>query len=397
MNSFLTPSIADFIKKHADDDVRKLALCKNSISGDELKFALQQIEGRQKAKQKLTSWASNENIIFPVKLSMEQCSSEQTAKYKQSIAGVGKLMADLTGGFGIDFFYISKNYQQAYYVEMNKELCEIARHNFDILDKGCEVCNTNANDFLTEHQNQTFDLLYIDPARRDANGRKTVAPSDCLPDLTQMQTILRNQSKKVIVKYSPMLDIQTAIKELDGISGIYVISVNNECKELLLIQDFLKKDSPIKVTCTNINKEVIEEFSFSYEEEKESPVEIASSIGNYIYEPNSSIMKAGAYRTITKEWSIKPLEINSHLYTSDNLIDGFQGRKFKVLGTCKLNKKDFGNQFPNINQANISVRNCPFKPDEIRKKLKLKEGGDFYIFATTLSDKSIVIIGCKKC
>ncbi len=395
--SFLTPSITAFVKKHANEDVRKLAFCKSDLTGDELKEALRQIEGRQKAKHKLPAWASNEDIVFPVQLSMEQCSSELTADYKKKIAGKGLLMADLTGGFGVDFAHIAQNFSEAQYVERNQELCQIARENFKVLGlTQAEIHNCDAEQFLTS-TNKHFDLIFIDPARRDENGRKTVAPSDCLPDLTQMQGILSEKASKVMVKYSPMLDINTALKELKNITTIYTISVNNECKELLLIQDFTTgKTEDVKVVCVDLKQGKTDEFTFLLENEKQISTPLATSIGSYIYEPNSSIMKAGAYKSIAKAWNISPLHANSHIYTSDELVKEVQGRAFEVLGTCKINKDDFNRTFNGIKQANISVRNCPLKPEDIRKKLKLKEGGDFYLFATTLSNNDMVLIGGRK-
>lgn len=396
--SFLTPSIVSFIKKHASDDVRKLALCKTELSGNELKIALQQIEGQQKAKQKLPSFAENENIVYPIHLSLEQCSSEATAIYKAGLVKDGELMADLTGGFGIDFSFISKHFKRADYVEINGDLCQIAQNNFKALGLGnWNVFNTDASSYLEQQTGRIFDLIFVDPARRDANGRKTVAPSDCLPDLTQLQDCFQKTAKKVMVKYSPMLDISTAIKELRNIERIYTISVGNECKELLLIQNFeAAQITDIEMVCVNIKPSGIDEFKTTLEQEKATTVTIAPEIGKYLYEPNSSIMKAGAFKSICHEWDVQPLQQNSHLYTSQLFNQAFQGRAFEVVATCKINANDFNKAFPNTKQANLTIRNCPLKQEDIRKKLKIKEGGDLYLFATTLINKEIVLIGCKK-
>lgn len=396
--SFLTPSIVNFVKKHVTDDVRKLALCKSELLGDDLKLALQQIEGIQKAKQKLPSFAENENIVYPVHLSLEQCSSEATANYKAGIVKDGELMADLTGGFGIDFSFISKHFKQADYVEINTELCEIAKNNFNALAlNNCNVFNEDAASYLSKQAGRTFDLIFVDPARRDANGRKTVAPSDCVPDLTLLQDTFSKTAKRVMVKYSPMLDISTAIKELRNIESIYTISVGNECKELLLIQNFEEERlTDIEMVCVNIKPTGVDEYKTTLNKEKEATITIAPSIGKYLYEPNSSIMKAGAFKSICDTWSVQPLQQNSHLYTSQEFKPEVQGRAFEVIATCKINPNDFNKTFPNTKQANLTIRNCPLKQEDIRKKLKIKEGGDLYLFATTLTNKEIVLIGCKK-
>ncbi|MCR5567885.1 MAG: class I SAM-dependent methyltransferase [Paludibacteraceae bacterium] len=396
--SFLTPSIVSFIKEHASDDVRKLALCKCDLSGNELKTALQQIEGLQKTKQKLPSWAANEKVVYPVHLSLEQCSSEATARFKAQLVTDGDIMADLTGGFGIDFTFISKHFKQADYVETNEALCKIAENNLHAFGlTNWQVFNTDAESYLKQHNGQRFDLLFVDPARRDANGRKTVAPSDCTPDLTLLQDVFRLSARKVMVKYSPMLDIGTAIKELRNIESIYTISVANECKELLIIQNF-EADvcSDIQISCVNIKPTTTDVFETSLNNEKEATVTIATSIGQFLYEPNSSIMKAGAFKSICKAWGIEPLQQNSHLYTSQTLKPEVQGRAFEVIGTCRINAADFNKTFPDTKKANLTIRNCPLRQEDIRKKLKIKEGGDLYLFATTLINKELVLIGCKK-
>lgn len=395
--SFLTPAVKSFIQKNANADVRKLAFCKSTLSSDELRLALQQIEGRQKASVKIPSWAKMDDIIYPVHLSLEQCSSEQTAKYKCSIVDEGKTMADLTGGFGIDFSFLSRKYEEAHYVELNAELCDIAEHNFNVFQfTNTTVHNTDAISFINEYKSPKLDLIFIDPARRDANGRKTVAPSDCLPDLTSIQQNISKITKKVLVKYSPMLDISTAIKELSNVKKIYIVSVNNECKELLLLQDFESSAIDTEIVCVDINKGITHECKSTFAKEKNENITIADKLGKYLYEPNSSIMKGGIFKSIANIWGVNPIQQNSHLYTSLELRTEFQGRIFEIVGTCKLNKEDFNRTFPNTKQANLTIRNCPIKQDDLRKKLKIKEGGDLYLFATTLINNELILIGCKK-
>lgn len=396
--SFLTPAVKEFVKNNTDADVRKLAFCKTGLSSTEMKTALQQIDGRQKAKGKLPTWAANEEIAYPAHLSLEQCSSEQTAAYKQSaLQEGGRMMADLTGGFGIDFAYLSSRFETAHYVELNADLCAIAENNFPTLGlNNAHIHNTDAESFLAAHKNEHFDLLFADPARRDANGRKTVAPSDCLPDLTRLQHQMAGMTRQTLVKYSPMLDIATALKELLNVRAIYVVSVNNECKELLLLQDFAQTADDVELVCADMKNGATNEFRTSLAKEKAAILPLANTLGRYLYEPNAAIMKAGAYKSIAAAWQVQALQQNSHLYTSEELRPDFQGRAFEITGTCKISRDDFQRVFPGTKQANITIRNCPLKQEDIRKKLKLKEGGDLYLFATTLMNKEMVIIGCKK-
>lgn len=393
----LSKEIKDFVQLHADEDPKKVALKYASCNID-LKRALQQIEGQQKARKKIPSWANNPDIIYPIGLSMEQCSSEETGQYKQDIISSGDSMVDLTGGFGIDFHFLSKKFGKAYYVEQNRELCDIAEDNFKALEMGnATIFHQTAEDFLAQN-NSSFDLVYIDPARRDANGKKTVIPSDCIPDLTSMLPQIAERCKRMLVKYSPMLDIAQAIEDFHKyIQAIHIVATNNECKELLLELNCEKNGfcEPV-IHCINICKSGRECFSFTYKEENERKTAYANGLGKYLYEPNSAIMKAGCHKSLAQVYEAKPLSPNSHLYTSDNLIDKFPGRSFRIIGACKFDKKEYQKNFGGANKANVSVRNCPTTPELIKKKLKISDGGTFYLFATTLSNKEVILIGCEK-
>ncbi|MBK5721955.1 SAM-dependent methyltransferase [Dysgonomonas sp. Marseille-P4677] len=388
----LSNQLINFIHLHEQDDIHSLALQAKQFPDIDIHIAIRQISGRRIAKEKIPSWYVNDRIIYPKHLSMEQCSSEQTARYKRSICK-GRAMVDLTGGFGVDCSFISSGFEEATYVEHQEELAELVAYNYTILEQEkIKVVSSDAIDYLTSMS--PVDLIYIDPARRDDTGRKTVLIEDCTPNILEIETLLEEKALQVMIKLSPMLDISLAVKSLKRVSDVYIISVGNECKELL----FIKKKSQEKTSyhCVNIHHEKLEQFTFYKEEEESIVLGYTSQVDKYLYEPNASILKAGAYKSIAKEFTLNKLHPSSHLYTSDILYDGFQGRKFIVEAICSLNKKDLKMYLKDIKQANITTRNFPLSVQEIRKKTGLRDGGDAYIFATTLADEKRVLIICKK-
>lgn len=388
----LSPEIKSFIKKHETDDIRDLALKAKHYPNMDMPFVLQQIAGRQIAKEKIPSWYNCDNIIYPKHISLEQCSSENTAHYKACLCQ-GKSLVDLTGGLGVDFAFISQKFEQATYIEKQQELSELAINNFAALQlSNIKVINADAINYLQSMEK--VDLIYIDPARRDITGRKTVLIEDCSPDIVQIEKILEKKAERIMIKLSPMLDISLALNTLSHISDVYAISNNNECKELL----FIKKncETNTQIHCVNIRKERIDEYSFSKEEEEQAVIDYTSHPGKYLYEPNSSIIKAGAYKSIANKFNLNKLHINSHLYTSEILHPDFQGRKFRIESISTLNKKELKQHTASLTKANITVRNFPLSVEDIRKKIRLNDGGDTYIFATTLADERKVIIFCHK-
>lgn len=394
----LSDSTKRYIDVHKKDDVRQLALHTRSNSDIDLTLALQQIEGYQKALIKLPQWANTKGIIYPPLISMEQCSSEATAKYKAGLIPAGNNMADLTGGFGIDFSYLAPKFFKAHYIEEQANLCDLALHNFSILGLGnCVVHQNNAQDFLT-NSTEIFDLIYVDPARRDANNRKTFLPTDCSPDLTLLQKTIKQKAKVIMVKYAPMLDITAAITAIKGVYEIHIISVNNECKELLLlissVSDEHKATDPL-IVCANIKQKGIDIFSFHTGDDKNIETNYSFPL-KFIYEPNASIMKAGGFHSVANKTGTKLIQQNSHISTSDDFISDFPGRKFEKIFISSLNKKDLKDNLEGISKANITTRNFPMTTDMLRKRLKLKDGGDLYIFATTLIDHSHALIGCRQ-
>ena len=388
----IDPELSAYILAHRDDDVRHLALSDQKRLGDSLNYALNQISGWQKAKEKIPSWSEIDDLVYPPHLSMEQCSSEQTAAYKATLVR-GESFTDLTGGFGVDFAFIARNFKQATMVERNAELCEIAVHNLPLLGlPDAKVVNGDGMDHL--RQMEPVDVIFIDPARRDQQGRKTVSIADCEPNLLEVLETLRARAKKILIKYSPMLDITLAIKELEGVESVHVVSVENECKELLFLLSEKTAGSPL-FHCVNLSKRGETRYTFTMEEERNATIRQAGSIGKYLYEPYSSLLKAGAYKSLCTHFPVEKLAVSSHLYTSDEPINDFPGRAFRVVDTFTLNKKEVKEHLGNVKKANIAVRNFPLSANELRNRLKIKEGGDIYIFATTHMEKRLVIM-CEK-
>lgn len=381
-----------FIAQNQDADIRALALGKIP-DGIDLQYCLQQIAGQQTANKKLPLWAKTDGIIYPARVSLEQCSSEQTAHYKQQL--VERLlpekrpkMVDLTGGFGIDFSFLAKLFDESDYVERDKHLCEIAHHNFPLLGlPKAKIHNKSCEDFVDEMGN--YCIIYLDPSRRDADGRKVVALNDCSPNIEALQDKLLGHAPIVIVKLSPMLDIQDTLRRLHSVSEVHVVSVGGECKEILLVLSRLKNST--KYICTNITTQV---QTFCTETRDAEPV-IATLPERFLYEPNASILKAGVQNVLCQEFGIGKLHSFSHLFTSAHFIAKFPGRTFLIEDYCSFAKKDLKRLLAGINQCNLTIRNFPSSVAELRKRLKLREGGDCYLFATTLSDGSHALLRCR--
>jgi hypothetical protein len=392
----MTDSTREFIKNNADGDVRQLALQASRHPDVDMPLALDQIAGRQTARCKLPSWASVDGILYPPHISMEQCSSEFTARYKASVAaritdGDAHKLVDLTGGFGIDFSFMSRSFDEAVYVERQEHLCNVARHNFQLLDMSHikVVCGDSA-DYL--HTLDHASLIFLDPARRDANGGKTVAISDCTPDVMALKDELLEKADHVMLKLSPMLDWHKAVTDLGCVAELYIVSVANECKELLLVLSSAST-SELRICCVN------DESVFDYDESTaDGLLSIAKEVtaGTFLYEPNASVMKAGCFSRLCSRYGVKALECNSHLFVSPEKISLFPGRGFRIDAVSTMNKKELKQVLSSIDRANVAVRNFPLSADNLRKRLKLKDGGGVYIFATTLSDHRHVLLICSK-
>jgi precorrin-6B methylase 2 len=383
----------DFIRKNAEVDVRQLALRGTKDPEVDLTFALEQIAGRQMARTKIPSWATIEDIVYPPHLSMEQCSSEQTARYKASIAKKGALVVDLTAGFGVDMAFISQGFKRAVHVECQPQLCAISSENFKLLGlHHIEVVCGDGISYL--HTMPHADLIFIDPARRDEHGGRTYGIADCTPNVLEILDEMLEKADCVMLKLSPMLDWRKAVEDLgEQVSEVHIVSMDNECKELLLILE--KEKKALKIFCVN-NDSV-----FAFEREKTvcfSPSQggIEDGPHHFLFEPNASIMKAGCFDLLEQRYGVRQLDPNSHLFVSDKDIPDFPGRCFIIEKTTTMNKRELKATLAGIDRANITVRNFPMSVVELRKKLKLKDGGDVFIFATTVTGKGHQLFICRK-
>ena len=393
----------DFIREHADEDVRQLALRGTKQSEVDLSYALEQIAGRQKARLKLPSWANIDGIVYPPHLSMEQCSSEATARYKASIAGKGALIVDLTAGFGVDMAFIAQGFQRAVHVERQPQLCAISSENYRLLGLNhVEVVCGDGVEYL--HQMAHADLLFIDPARRDEHGGRTYGIADCTPNVLEMLDEMLEKADRVMIKLSPMLDWRKAVADLREVSEVHIISVENECKELLLEVKSeklkVKSDSPsLRVVCVNLlsdgNQECFE-FDALHPSPPSSTFHFSLLTSHFLYEPNASIMKAGCFALLEQHFGAVQLDKNSHLFVSDQEMAGFPGRAFVIEKRTSMNKRELKAALADIDKANITVRNFPMSVAELRKRLKLKEGGEVFIFATTIANEGHQLLVCRK-
>lgn len=347
-------------------------------------FKAEQEEGKRLSASKLPAWNNIDGIIYPARISMEQCSSLATAAYKASLVS-GESLIDLTGGFGVDCATISQGFERSTYIERQARLCEIAKHNFELMGLDIAVVNSDCKEYIEDMPK--FSTIFIDPARRDSKGGKVVSISDCEPDICAIKQKLIEKCDNLLVKLSPMLDITKALEALPETSEIHVVSVGNECKELLFLID--GRDGNPTIRCVNLPSD--ETFVFTLEMEQTATITV-SMPSIYLYEPNSAIMKAGAFKSVATQFNLAKLHPNSHLYTSDRYVDNFPGRKFRIEGITGAHRNDM----KGIEKANIAVRNFPASVDELRRKLKIKDGGDTYLFATTLCDGSHRIIRCSK-
>lgn len=393
-----TKSLHDFLIEYADADTNRLRLM-NIQTDFDVAWAILQIEARKKIRHKLPTWAHNMALVFPSILSTEQCSSEQTAQYKQRLVQSGDL-ADLTGGLGIDTYYFSQKASQVVYVERMAEYCQAARINFNNL--GADNITVVEDDCILFLQNNShrFETIYIDPARRGLGNKRIFALNECEPNVVELMPSLLQQARRIVIKVSPMADISAIRSLLPEITEIHVVSVRNECKEVLLVidSDRLPTDNNTMIHCADIETTGHTSlFSFRIEEEKQLPHSAPrEEVAQYLYEPNASILKAGAYKSITSRYKIDKLQINSHLYTSKAYIPDFPGRKFEIIESLDFNAKTIksvGTQYPRLN---LSTRNFPMTAVELQKRLKCKDGGDFYLFATTLAANTKKLIITKK-
>lgn len=395
--------------------VRLLALQAHNYPDIDMPFLLNQLTGWLKACTKLPSWAAQEDIIYPPHLSMEQCSSEQTALYKTNLikelslrnrASASTRFVDLTGGFGVDFSFIARNFTHVTYVEQQEQLCKTAQHNFKVLGlKHAEVVNTDGTEYL--HQMQPVNVIFLDPARRNEQGGKTVLIEDCSPDVLTIEKELLKKADTIVLKLSPMLDWHRAVNELNVIGNVvrevHILSVRNECKELLIVlqkgetlSDTTAASIPkLRIVCAN-DGEVVSYYEEATAGTLPSILSTAPTAGQYLYEPNASLMKAGCFALISRRYEVSALSVNSHLFVSNSLIEHFPGRSFRLVAVSSFNKKELRHTLSSIKKANLAVRNFPMSVADLRKKLKIKEGGTDYLFATTDANNNHLLLICTK-
>lgn len=396
---------AEFIREYRERDIRQLALQANRFPDVDMLYALDQIQGWQIARRKLPKWAACDGVIFPQHLSMEQCSSEPTAQYKLNLAtewaervGHASSMTDLTGGFGVDFSFTSCAFAAATYVERNEQLCHIVEHNLPLLglDNATVVC-ADAVEYLSTVEPQT--MLFLDPARRDEHGAKTVMLADCTPDVVQLLPKLLEKSRFTMLKLSPMLDWHKAVDDLQGtVREVHIVSVGGECKELLLVLSTVV-ESELKVYCADLSTASAPLSLFVYTPGSSAPVvnsKFKTQNSKFVHEPNASIMKAGCFDELAAAYGVSPVSRNSHLFLSDEPIEDFPGRSFVVECVTTMNKGELRKALVGIEKANIATRNFPLTVAELRKRLKIKDGGDVYIFATTTAEGEHLLLISRK-
>lgn len=388
-HQFLSQEIQQYIQDHLDGDLTKIAFKKSPFEGIEMNELLTQIESKKKAKDKLPTWFKTPNILFPKKLSIEQTSSELCAAYKASLVS-GESLIDLTGGFGIDCYYFSQKVTKVLHCEMQEDLSNIVELNYKALGVSNITCHTGDSlSYLKDHDSN-WDYIYVDPHRRNDAKEKVFFLSDCLPNVPEHLNLLFKRSNTIIVKTSPLLDLNAGINELQHVKAIHIIALNNEVKELLWILEKGYSDN-IELIAVNITKEDTQLFTTSLQQDDIST--FAEPL-QYLYEPNAAILKTGKFDTVSKQFGLKKLHPHSHLYTSEELIK-FTGRSFKIDQVLPYNKQVAKEYLLNL-KANVTTRNFPIKVEEIRKKWKMKDGGDIYLFFTTNIKNERIIIVCNK-
>lgn len=391
-----TDLFRQFVKEHAADDLTRLLLSASRYPSIDIPFAVEQIASRRQIKEKLPMWYANDALLFPSKISAEQCSSEQTASYKQRLVKESDRLCDLTGGLGIDSFYFSRKADHVTYIERFPAYCEAACHNFAALGAtNITIVEGDSTELLTRLP--LFDIFYIDPARRGEGNKRVYALTDCEPDLPALLPELFRHAPKVIAKLSPMADIRLTLDLLPGTTEIHVLSVRNECKELLfVVESQVKTASPI-ICCVNFNSTGKEEsFTFSLQDEQREELHLARQMKRYFYEPNVSLLKAGAFKSTASRFGVEKLHVSSHLYTSDEPVEDFPGRRFVVEEVYPFTGKLCKSLSNDIPQANITVRNFPLSVEELRKRTKIRDGGEVYLLATTLANNSKILVKCRK-
>jgi len=387
----------DFIIEHGSDDTSKLLFAAKRYEGIDVSRAVSIIEARKKVKEKIPDWWSVSGLSYPSSLSVEQCSSQATAIYKQQFVGACFNVADLTGGLGVDSYFISQKAATLSYIERNGELFETVKDNFKSL--GCnnvEFINSDCKAFLSKSTDAEFDLVYIDPARRDKSANRVYSIEDCEPNIIDLKSSIFAISPRILAKLSPMADISHTLSLLKDCKEIHIVALDNECKEVLA---YLERDysGTTKIVAANIHHHQCDTFSFYPNEESTAKVTLLNGPlqEGYIYQPNKAILKAGAFRLISQRFCLEKLAVSSHLYYSPTHLDEFPGREFKIEKVIPFNKEGISKIRKEYPQADCLAVNFPLDTNSIRKRLQIREGGTIFLIATTLSDGSRVIVISK--
>lgn len=388
-----------YISAHAEDDVARLALHPSKDPQVDMAVALQQIAGRQKAKEKLPEWYATEGILYPKKVSMEQCSSSQTAGYKASLVN-GDSFADFSGGFGVDTAAFAKKFGKGYYVEPQQELCNLFQHNCNILDiNNVDIINGTMEDNLASIG--PVDMIYLDPSRRDMHGRRVVSLTDCTPNLPEWKSALLERCNILMVKLSPMIDIYQTLRDLPETYAVHVVAVEGECREVVFILSrgdamHCVSTTDSTIIAVDINKTTTTRIETTLQTERTTLPCIATELGAYLYEPNAAVMKAGIFNALSEQFRIAKLAKSTNLFTANELHEDFPGRVFRIEAMHEFHPRKTAKDLSHLTNASIAVRNFPLTAEELRKTLKNKDGNGAYLFGCTLWNGSRVILQTNK-
>lgn len=381
-------NILHFADLHSNDDPVKLILQRKRYPDVDLQLVAQQLEGRKQAETKWPSLARCAKWFYPPRINREQSSSENTALYKSLLAEkiAADTLADLTGGMGVDTFFLAPLFKNVTYFEVNASLCDIAKHNFAATGRHNITClNTDSIRHLDTHPDN-YDIIIIDPARRDTQGRRVAAFEDCTPNLLEKMPTLLTHCRHLMIKASPMIDISLSHQQLNTVAETHIVSINSECKEVLFLIHSGTNPDECTIHCINITHGHTTHHAFTNSSEATAIPKYTSTISQYLYEPDSSLMKGGCYNSICQWFNVSKLARNTHLYTSHQLIPAFPGRCFEIIQNLPLNAKDVRKALP-FGHAHVMTRNYPLSAADLQRRLNLREGGDLFVIAATLGSR----------
>lgn len=404
-----TPQLQAFIATHLNDDTNRLLLSARRYPDVDIPAAVEQIEARRRLRLKLPEWYANPALIMGGRVPAEQCSSELTARYKQRLV-VGETLTDLTGGMGVDLYYMSRAVTTAYYVERQPALCAAARHNFAALGAN-NITVTEGDGLSLLATLPAVDTLYLDPARRAADGGRVYDLADCEPDVVLHRPELLSHCRRLVVKISPMADVQRVLRSMPGTTQVHILAVHGECKEVLLVVEPTPQPMPgqsgeptpqpadfahVQITCTDYRAADVVSYTYQLGEEQSARSVFAEAVGAYLYEPDVTLLKAGAFRSLGTRFGVQKLEVNSHLYTSATLVADFPGRIFAIDEVIPFASRTLKSLRRTLPQANITTRNFPLTADQLRARTGIRDGGDVYLFGTRVQGIGALLLRCSR-